>query len=423
MLKALRSALGSKVLRAATARWPILAPPPYATSWITPKRMLNYYLSLYEHRKARPVLRSYPTKLIVEPTNVCNLRCPACFTGDGQVGRVRGSMSMDLYERLLEELGDYLFRIDFCNWGEPLLNKNIDAMVASATARGISTLISTNFSFPFDDARAERLVASGLSILGVSLDGARQETYEQYRVRGNIELVLENCRRVRAAKRRLNSPTPVMGWEFHVFAHNTGDIELARAMAAELEMEIGVEKGWVVGDEWDTAGEFDFQMTPFPMPCVYLWQFGVVNNDGGVSPCCGTFYREDDIGRLSVKPGDGGASSFREVWNGERFQAARRLYESRNGSPEVEKSICHDCPQTILWEDLKTHLASGGTGMEFVPRFTTNDVFNYFWSRRQPQRQAPAPHAPAARLASGAGRASGASAALGQKTETDSPIT
>src|SRR2546425_1069881 len=40
-----------------------------------------------------------------------------------------------------------------------------------------------NFSLPFDRARAEHLVASGLSELNVAVDGARQETYERYRVR------------------------------------------------------------------------------------------------------------------------------------------------------------------------------------------------------------------------------------------------
>ena len=30
-------------------------------------------------------------------------------------------MTLDLYRRLLAELGDYLFEIEFYNWGEPLL--------------------------------------------------------------------------------------------------------------------------------------------------------------------------------------------------------------------------------------------------------------------------------------------------------------
>ena len=50
-------------------------------------------------------------------------------------------------------------------------------MVREASARGISTTTSTNFSIPFDAARAEAVVASGLDVLGVSLDGrARRRT-------------------------------------------------------------------------------------------------------------------------------------------------------------------------------------------------------------------------------------------------------
>jgi MoaA/NifB/PqqE/SkfB family radical SAM enzyme len=237
---------------------------------VTPKRLLNYYLSLYEHRRARTVLRSYPTKLIVEPTNVCNLRCPACFTGDGQVGRARKALPLEAYRRVLAELGDFLFRIDFCNWGEPLLAKDIFTMVDDARQRGISTLISTNFSFPFDDDQAERLVRSGLTLLGVSLDGMSQATYEQYRVRGELATVLDNTRRVLAAKRRLGSRTPVVGLEFHVFEHNQHEIEQARALADELDVKVAVEKGWVVGDDWDARGEWQFAFQPMPIPCVYL---------------------------------------------------------------------------------------------------------------------------------------------------------
>src|SRR5207245_2320794 len=84
-------------------------------------------------------------------------------------------------------------------------------------------------------------------VFGVSIDGAHQETYEQYRRGGKLDTVLANCRLMRDAKRRLGSATPLLIWEFHVFSHNTDDIERARALAAELEMGIAVVKGWVAG--------------------------------------------------------------------------------------------------------------------------------------------------------------------------------
>src|SRR5205085_12641069 len=99
---------------------------------------------------------------------------------------------------------------------------------------------------------AARLVPSRLTVRRVSIDGAHRETYEQYRVKGDLSLVLHNCRLVRDAKRRLNSKWPRMIWEFHVFPHNTEDIDTARELAAELDMELAVDKGWVIGPEWDT---------------------------------------------------------------------------------------------------------------------------------------------------------------------------
>jgi uncharacterized radical SAM superfamily Fe-S cluster-containing enzyme len=135
----------------------LLQHPGYEGTRVTPRRMANLILNRWEHRNVRSTLRSYPVKLIVEVTNVCNLKCPACFTGDDQQGRVRGHLAPERYARLLEELGPYLWRVEFCNWGEPLLGKHIYPMIEATTARGVSSLISTNFSVPFD---AERPSAS-----------------------------------------------------------------------------------------------------------------------------------------------------------------------------------------------------------------------------------------------------------------------
>jgi hypothetical protein len=121
-----------------------------------------------------------------------------------------------------------------------------------------------------------------------------------------------------------------------------------------------------------------------PFPCLFLWHSAVLNNDGGVSPCCGTYYPQDDMGQLSVGAGTEGASSFEEVWNGPRFQQARRFYRSRTVSAESEKTICYDCPVTEVWERYTQHLAAGKPRHAFDSGRTANDNFNFFWNRRPP---------------------------------------
>ncbi len=366
---------------------------------VTLKRLLNLYLVRFQRMRAHEKLLGYPLTLTIEAANICNLSCPGCFTGVGDVSRTKAHFPMALYERIMDELGDYLFQLELHNWGEPLLNKNIPGLIQIATDKGVATTISTNFSFPFNQERAEALVASGLTTLGVSLDGASQETYEQYRVNGNLDMALENVRRINEAKRKLGSSTPRMIWEFHVFEHNIADVDRAKEMALDLNMDIDVSKGWVVGDEWDPDGPYKFFQAPSVDGCEFLWQRAVVQIDAGVAPCCGTFFKEDDFATVENQ-------SFKSAWNSPKFQRARRMFTKRDGSPEAKALICYDCPETITREEYITHMASGGARPDFRGHFSSNDGFNYFFNRKADGTKATDP-AHMIPLASTASRTSG----------------
>ncbi len=367
-------------------------PHNYPGVRLTPKRLLNYWLVHWEQRRGTVRLRGYPLVLTVESTNVCNLRCPACFTGDGQTGRPKSMLPLPVYERLLSELGDRLLQIEFYNWGESLLNKNVSTMIRAAADKGISTIISSNLSFPMDDARAEEIVRSGLHILGVSLDGATQAVYEQYRVRGDIDLVFDNVRKIAAAKRRLGSATPDLIYEYHLFPHNLHEVEAARARALELGMTLMVSKGWVAGPDWDTKGEYNGDFKPEPGRCGFLWDHAVVHNDGGVAPCCATFYKEDDFGSVAaavaarrepaVPASALATASFRDVWNNPDFQSARRMFADRPGGAGRGDLVCYDCPVTATWRRYREHVSEGRPASAFAVDEAFNGGFNYFFSRR-----------------------------------------
>lgn len=371
-------------------------PPEYPGTRLTPRRLFNLYLVRFQKSRGHVRLYGSPIKLTIESTNACNLRCPYCFTGAGEIGRDKAMLQVPLYKKALDELAPGLFLVEFYNWGEPLLNKNVYDMIGMASDRGVSTIVSTNFSFPFDEERAEKLVRSRLQILGVSLDGAYQESYGQYRVRGNLETVLHNVRLVNAAKEKLGSKYPHMIWEYHIFSHNRSqeEIESARQMAADLHMEFALSKGWVAGDDWDTKKEFaDPARKPNPGYCHMLWQQAVINSDGGTAPCCAAYYKEDDFGVFgdshAISQEELSASSFRQLWNNDKFREARALFRSHaNASPSAKSLICYECPITLMWDQYKIHRARGGTRANFTTEDVTNDGFNYFFNRHPSRPQA-----------------------------------
>jgi len=357
--------------------------PNFEGARLTLRRRVNFQVARFQRLRRHVRVAALPYVLTVDPLNGCNLHCPHCMTGAGKHGHDVTTLPRALYARLLDELAPTLLLVEFGNWGEPLLDRRLPDLIEAASARGLGTIVATHLSVPLDDAQARALVASGLNVLGVALDGARQETYEQYRVGGRLELVVENIARITRAKRRLHSTTPRIVWSYHVFAHNEHEIEEARARAAALGVDFAFSKGFVTGPDWDPEGRFPFIFEARDgeqvEPCSFLWERAVVSADGGVAPCLGAFSPEDDCGRL-----DG--HTFREVWNGARFKEARRFYRAAPESLGSPEPLCAGCPQTVLFGDYRAHLAGGGTTASFAPGLTAHDGWNYFFHRARPRR-------------------------------------
>src|SRR5262249_59676381 len=98
----------------------------------TLSRRLNLWLNSFEYACAKTRLHSLPYILNIEPANTCNLHCPFCFTGAGGLGRPRSSMSLALYRKLLDELGDCVILLKAYGWGEPLLCGHLETIIAEA---------------------------------------------------------------------------------------------------------------------------------------------------------------------------------------------------------------------------------------------------------------------------------------------------
>ncbi len=60
---------------------------------------------------------------------------------------------------------------------------------------------------------ARKTVESGLDRLIISIDGTTQQTYQSYRVGGQLEKVLEGTQNILAWKKKLRSITPM--WFFN----------------------------------------------------------------------------------------------------------------------------------------------------------------------------------------------------------------
>ncbi|HEY8396593.1 MAG TPA: radical SAM protein, partial [Flavihumibacter sp.] len=166
-------------------------------AWNATKVLSSYYISKYS---GKAVQWGVPISISVEPTTSCNLRCPECPSGLRAFTRPTGMLKQDFFRSTIDQLYKDLYYLVFYFQGEPYLNPAFLEMVKYASDKGIYTATSTNAHY-LTPENARKTVESGLDRLIISIDGTTQEVYQQYRVGGRLEKVLEGARNIVQAKK------------------------------------------------------------------------------------------------------------------------------------------------------------------------------------------------------------------------------
>ena len=345
---------------------------------------VNFLRAKYETYTGELDVQSYPYYLCLDPSDKCQLRCPTCPTGiENEAKRTRAidapvfrskrhTLSEDLLGALLDELGEYLFLINFYNYGEPLLNRNLPSFIRQATAFDIDTEIHTNLSLPLSDQYIEDLLASGLTYLQASIDGFSQESYQVHRVGGDLALVKKNLERFVAARDRLGLKTDI-SYNFLVFSFNEHEMADARAYCNDLGITFNDRDAFVDNPDWlpsyrrgesprimpesaqlkkDTPRSWslmpDVDATRCPPACGWHHGFSVVTAGGSVAPCCAPARDRDDFG--VVVPG---VTRFADVWNNDLFRASRAAFSTKAAARlETLETICTKCPYPTFLQHL-----------------------------------------------------------------------
>lgn len=293
-----------------------------------------------------------PASLSFEPTTSCNLRCPECPSGLRSFTRPTGMLNPDLFKELIDEQKGSLLYLLFYFQGEPYLHPRFLELVRHAADNNIYTATSTNGHY-LSDQTARKTVESGLDRLIVSIDGTTQQTYEAYRIGGNLDRVIQGTKSVVKWKNKLQSKTPHIIFQFLVVKPNEHQIADVKKLANSL----GVDEVRL-----KTAQIYDYENGSDLMPantkyarykqgsdgkyhikskllnhCWKMWHSCVITWDGKVVPCCFDKDAKYTLGEI-------GGKGLSKVWKGAPYKAFRRaLLKSRK---EIE--ICKNCTEGTL---------------------------------------------------------------------------
>jgi radical SAM protein with 4Fe4S-binding SPASM domain len=296
----------------------------------------------------KPVISGIPPALSIEPTNICNLKCPECPSGTGTLTRDRGMMSFETFKRITDEVHKDTFYFQLFFQGEPFLNKELFRMIDYAREKNIYTSVSTNTQL-IDEKMISELLNHPPDKIIFSVDGIDESTYRNYRMGGSFIKADNALRLLATGKRTARKKLPFIEFQFIVMKQNEHLIKEAVLYSKRAGADKVVLKTMQVNDI-ESAAKFlpycnDYSRyelrdqklyikNKLSNRCFALYKSAVITWDGHLVPCCFDKDAEYKLGSLNGK-------NVKDIWHSAEYNSFRkRILLNRKSIP-----ICTNCTE------------------------------------------------------------------------------
>jgi len=254
--------------------------------------------------KQKTINLALPIRARIEICRFCNLKCPSCPVGRRKI-KNESMMSLEDFKSIIDKIKISVNELSLFNYGEPLLNPELVNMIKYAKKGGIKIInIHTN-GLLLNKRLAQKLVKSGIDFVNFSVDGASNETYQKYRVGGDLNVVVKNVSYFLKIRKKFKLKKPFVSMQFIVMKHNQHEIKeftkIWKKFGAD-EINIKTFNAHMSGYEdrkanlkylpeksnytrYKTSDAKEISEIYKAKHCVWAWENLVVNSNGDISLC------------------------------------------------------------------------------------------------------------------------------------------
>ena len=272
----------------------------------------------------------------IDINSTCNLSCIMCPQSKGGFKR-RSVMPVDMFKAIIDEICRNRPLIKLYISGEPLLHKDLFAMIEYADNKGCQTMVHTNATLLTEEVAAG-LLASKLTYLSFSFDGCSQEVYEKLRPPASYQQVKMNIQRFLELQAQNDLKGPHTSIEIIQMEETENFIEQFTACWEKSGVDAVNIRPYLT---W--LGTIDDRRSQKPAnygyrPCSHVFTAGSILSDGTVVPCCLDVHGKMPLGNISRE-------SFRAIWYGDKYLHLRRQMLSGD---LAQNTICQGCENTVI---------------------------------------------------------------------------
>ena len=311
---------------------------------------------------------SFPSQIIMDITEVCNLACSHCLHPEFKTSAHYGGRHLDpaLNAKMVDEVrrhgGGVTQYIRYTSNGEPLVHPGAYDMIDEAVRRsGVYVTLTTNGTI-MNEKRTTRLLEAGVHMIDISIDAFRAETYRKIRRNGHLDVTRENVLRLIRWVGESRAATKV------VVSYIEQPENLAETADFERFWTDAGADSVVVRRLHSCAGSMvalaDLKRaslaTTARRPCLYPWERISVNAAGDLAFCPSDWVHGSRVA-------DYRTTTIEETWQGAFYERLRRAHLTNDFAAH---GFCGQCPD---WEATRWP-GEGRSYADLVEEFMTEEA-------------------------------------------------
>ena len=302
------------------------------------KNLGNLVDSSYQQylERSRQKKTFFPSRVIVELTNKCNLKCKMCPRN--YLDAKSGFMQSKLFKKIIDEMAlfDSKILVPFFR-GESLLHPQFAKFISYAKKKkNIQIQLATNATL-LDEKTADKFLKLNIDFISFSLDSVKKQAYEKIRRGACYDEVIENINNFIEKKKKLRLELPeiqvsiVKTQENHHFIDEFINHWINKVDRVRVYYEHSQD---------GTFGKLESSNLSLKKRrlCLKPLTDMVVYWDGTVALCCHDWQRREELGTLNK-------STMKDIWNSRSYHKIRIMHYKN----KITDSACKNCDQWICY--------------------------------------------------------------------------
>lgn len=291
--------------------------------------------------KDYPLDVKIPNNIMIEATNLCNLRCKMCY--NKQMKRNKGFMSFSLFKKIVDQAAHLnIENMGLYTTGESFLHPKIFEFIKYAKQKGIKYVYITTNGQTLNDEKIKKIFESGLDSIKFSIDAGNKEKYESLKIGASWDKLVETIKNIRIIRDDMRSNFRIFA-SFIIMHDNFNDLIQYKKTFGNLVDEtiftlVGNQGSQVNASDLypkDIVSKIQNLILPKKSwhPCNLLWNRFIVTYEGYLTICCIDFENKLIYGDLNKE-------SLKTCWNNKEIKRLREIHKLKR----FEKlPMCFNC--------------------------------------------------------------------------------